>query len=82
MEKRKYVIVSTIVTDNVTQQDGNFSGCYLGGAGTYALAGIRLWTPTAMIVAGIGEDFSDSYYTFVSYTHLDVYKRQLHTKVR
>lgn len=64
MEKRKYVIVSTIVTDNVTQPDGTFSGCYLGGAGTYALAGIRLWTPNAMIVAGIGEDFSDSYYTW------------------
>ena len=64
MEKNNYIIVSTIVTDNVTQPDGTFSGCYLGGAGTYALAGIRLWTKNAMIVTGIGEDFSDSYYTW------------------
>lgn len=61
MKKKNYIIVSTIVADNVTQADGTFNGCYLGGAGTYAFAGIRLWTKDAVIVTGIGEDFHDSY---------------------
>lgn len=61
MNKKNYIIVSTIVTDDVTQADGTYSGRYLGGAGTYALAGIRLWTKDAVIVTGIGEDFHDSY---------------------
>lgn len=60
-EKKDYIIVSTAVTDEVTEADGTKPGCFLGGAGIYALSGARLWTKEAVIVTGIGEDFGEAY---------------------
>lgn len=63
-EKKDYIIVSTAVTDEVTEADGTKAGCFLGGAGIYALSGVRLWTKDAVIVTGIGEDFDIAYRTW------------------
>lgn len=60
-EKKDYMIVSTAVTDEVTEADGTKAGCFLGGAGIYALSGIRFWTKDAVLVTGIGEDFDETY---------------------
>ncbi|MEL7610568.1 MAG: carbohydrate kinase family protein [Bacillota bacterium] len=56
-----YVIVSTLVTDDITLHSGEHIGFRLGGAGTYAFCGIRLWTDSAMLVTGVGEDFQELY---------------------
>lgn len=53
----EYIIVSTAVTDDIFQANLDYAGSYLGGAGIYALAGISLWTPNAMLLTGVGADF-------------------------
>lgn len=53
-----YVIVSTAVTDDLYLADGTHRGTQLGGAGVYALCGVRLWSDSAVLVTGVGEDFA------------------------
>lgn len=53
----KYLVVSTVVTDEVWTADRQYTGAYLGGAGLYAYCGLRLWTDDAAIISGVGEDF-------------------------
>lgn len=53
-----YLVVSTSVTDRIALADGTFVGEFLGGAGTYATCGIRLWCDDVLLVTGVGEDFS------------------------
>lgn len=57
----EYVIVSTAVTDDLNLADGTYMGKFLGGAGSYALCGIRLWTENPLLVAGVGKDFYAMY---------------------
>ena len=52
-----YVVVSTAVTDEVYTPNGSLSGRWLGGAGAYALCGLRLWTDSVALVTGVGADF-------------------------
>jgi sugar/nucleoside kinase (ribokinase family) len=56
----RYIVVSTLVTDRVTLADGSFAGEFPGGAGLYALCGLRLWTDDVLLVTGIGRDFESS----------------------
>lgn len=56
-----YVVVSTAVTDDLTLADGTHIGYRLGGAGIYAMSGIRLWTDQVALVTGVGEDFAQLY---------------------
>lgn len=57
----EYVVVSTAVTDEVYAPDGTLSGQNLGGAGIYALCGLRLWTEHTALVTGVGEDFASAH---------------------
>ena len=52
----KYVVVSAVVTDEIHFPDGNVK-IAPGGAGFYALCGLRLWSDQVVAVTGIGEDY-------------------------
>lgn len=52
----KYVVVSAVVTDEIHFPDGSVK-LAPGGAGFYALCGIRLWSDSVIAVTGIGEDY-------------------------
>lgn len=57
----EYIVVSTAVTDDLYLSDQTHKGYFLGGAGSYALCGLRLWTDQALLVTGVGEDFEQMY---------------------
>lgn len=52
----KFIVVSAVVTDEIHFLDGN-KIIVPGGAGIYALAGIKLWEDDVEILTGIGEDY-------------------------
>lgn len=52
-----YIIASVAVTDEIHFPDKRVIDRVPGGAGVYALAGIRLWTDEVMLVTGVGRDF-------------------------
>lgn len=56
-----YIIASTSVTDEIHFADGKTVKKAAGGAGIYALCGIRLWTDRVMPVTGVGEDYASLY---------------------
>ena len=51
------LVASTAVVDEITWAGENEPIAVLGGAGTYALAGIKVWQDDAILITGIGEDF-------------------------
>ena len=57
----KYLVVSTAVSDNIHFPDGRKLLDIHGGAGIYALSGIRVWDQNVGIVTGIGEDYLPKY---------------------
>lgn len=54
----KYAVISATVTDEIQFVD-NSRIVVPGGAGIYALAGIKLWDDDVLIVTGIGEDYDE-----------------------
>lgn len=54
----EYVVVSAAVTDEIHFADGRVK-IVPGGAGIYALAGIKLWEDDVKIVTGIGKDYKE-----------------------
>ena len=56
----KYVIASTAVTDEIRFADGK-TVKIAGGAGIYALSGMKLWSDEVLLVTGVGRDFKDIY---------------------
>lgn len=52
----KYTVVSAVVTDEIHFPDGTVK-VVPGGAGIYALAGIRLWSDEVLVVTGVGKDY-------------------------
>lgn len=52
----KYIVVSAVTTDEIHFTDGTVK-TVPGGAGIYALCGIRLWADDVTAVTGIGEDY-------------------------
>lgn len=52
----KYVVVSAVVTDEIHFPDKTMKKAP-GGAGIYALCGIKLWSDDVWVVTGIGEDY-------------------------
>ncbi len=53
----EYASISNVIIDDVLLWDGRvFLNC-LGGAGTYALAGMRVWCDRLGLVAQVGPDF-------------------------
>ncbi|HML21992.1 MAG TPA: carbohydrate kinase family protein [Aggregatilinea sp.] len=57
MQPVQYVSVANIISDDLILSDGERRLGLLGGAGTYAAAGMRLWSDAVGIVSGVGEDF-------------------------
>lgn len=57
----KYVIASTAVTDEIRAADGKQVKKVAGGAGIYALCGIKLWDDDVTLATGVGEDYKDIY---------------------
>lgn len=55
----RYYGISNIITDDITLTDGTKCTGYLGGALTYAAAGMRLWSDRIGVVSGVGKDFED-----------------------
>lgn len=55
-----YIIASTLVTDEIRFADGK-TVIAPGGAGIYALCGIRLWSDSVMPVTGVGRDYGSLY---------------------
>lgn len=55
----EYITVSTAVMDDMTLADGTYMGKLLGGAGIYALCGVKLWTDQVLLVTGAGKDLCD-----------------------
>jgi len=53
----EYVIGSSVSTDAVNLPDKSSISGILGGAGIYALAGIKLWDDNVAIASGIGPDY-------------------------
>lgn len=48
----KYIIASTAVTDEIHFVDGKRTEIVAGGAGVYALCGVKLWSDDVMLVTG------------------------------
>ena len=53
----KYIIASSVGTDDVYQSDGTFMKAVPGGAGFYALCGIRLYSNDVVITGGVGPSY-------------------------
>lgn len=53
----KYVVLSTTVWDSILLPGQRESINAIGGAGIYALAGMKVWDDDVGIVTGIGEDY-------------------------
>ena len=51
----KYIIASTAVTDEIHFVDGKRTEIVAGGAGVYALCGVKLWSDDVMLVTGVRE---------------------------
>ncbi len=52
-----YIVASTTVTDEIRFADGKTVKKVAGGAGIYALCGIKLWSDNVMPVTGVGRDY-------------------------
>lgn len=52
----KYTVVSAVVTDEIHFPDGTVKRVS-GGAGIYALAGMKLWSDDVQVVTGVGKDY-------------------------
>lgn len=57
----KYIVLSTSVIDEIHFADGSCRERAAGGAGIYALAGMKVWHDDAGIVTGVGRDYFDFY---------------------
>lgn len=56
-----YIVASVQVTDEIRYADGTSKERIAGGAGFYAMAGIRLWSDKVLPVTGVGADFKELY---------------------
>ena len=54
----KYAVVSAVVTDEIHFTDKTVKKVP-GGAGIYALCGIKLWNDDVQVVTGVGEDYEE-----------------------
>ncbi len=54
-------MLSTAVTDEIHFSDKKVKKNIAGGAGIYALSGMKIWHDDVTIVTGVGEDYLDIY---------------------
>jgi sugar/nucleoside kinase (ribokinase family) len=59
----EYVTFSNIIIDDIVLWDGSTHMSVLGGSGTHALIGMRVWSQSLGFVASVGRDISQSVYT-------------------
>jgi sugar/nucleoside kinase (ribokinase family) len=57
----KFITISNIFIDDIVKPDGITKMGTLGGAGTHAMIGMRVWTKDIGIVASVGEDFKQDF---------------------
>lgn len=57
----KYVVASTTVTDEIRFADSSDAVRVIGGAGIYALCGMKLWEDDVTLVTGVGTDYFNLY---------------------
>ncbi len=55
-----FVVLSNIIVDDIVLADGTQRPGSLGGAATYAAAGMRFWSNRVGLVSGMGADFADA----------------------
>ena len=53
----EYIIGASVSTDDVYQRDGTFMSHVPGGAGFYALCGMRIFTKDVIITGGVGPSY-------------------------
>lgn len=56
-----YVIASAAVTDEIHFPDGSSMEKAAGGAGIYALAGLKIWNDSVELATGVGADYGKLY---------------------
>lgn len=57
----KYVVASVSVTDEIRFAGGEYVEKIAGGAGIYALCGMKLWNDDVILATGVGADYSELY---------------------
>lgn len=57
----KYIIASTAVTDEIRFADGKRVEKVAGGAGIYALCGLKRWCDDVLLITGVGADYKEIY---------------------
>ncbi len=57
----KYIVLSTAVIDEIHYADGTVAKNIAGGAGIYALCGMKVWHDDVGIVTGVGADYLGIY---------------------
>ena len=58
----EYVTFSNIIIDDIVLWDGSTHMSVLGGSGTHALIGMRVWSQSLGFVASVGRDISQAVY--------------------
>lgn len=66
----EYIIYSSIYSDNIEFSDGSKISNVLGGAGGYALLGVKLWTDNVSIISGVGKDYSEYFSNWFDSNHI------------
>jgi sugar/nucleoside kinase (ribokinase family) len=66
-----YIVVANIIGDDLILPDGTRRNAVLGGAGTYAAAGMRIWSDSVGIVSGVGADFEQLYGSWFNRNYID-----------
>lgn len=67
-----YIIASTVVTDEIRFADKKTVEKKAGGAGIYALCGIRLWCDSVMPVTGVGKDYAEMFGEWYKKNHISM----------
>lgn len=60
----KYIIGSSVETDEVHLPDGRVMRNMPGGAGFYALAGLKVWSDDVIIAGGIGPEYMNRHHAW------------------
>jgi len=58
----EYIFVGNVIIDDILQADGRVSMYALGGGGSHAVMGGRVWSDDIAFIAGAGRDFSPEHW--------------------
>jgi len=67
-----YVVIGNIIIDDVVLPDGTTRMNTLGGAGTHAVMGIRVWSERVGFVSAVGVDFPADHWTTLTASGVDL----------